>query len=41
MLVLAAPKRFAYKYYYELDSLKLSTDLKQYLNRVRGNIALK
>ena len=38
---LAAQKRFAYKYYYQLDCLKLSTDQKQYFNRVRGNITLK
>ena len=41
MQILAAAKRFADKYYYQLDSLKLSTDQKQYFNRARGNIALK
>ena len=30
MQILAAPKRSARKYYYQLDNLKLSTDQKQY-----------
>ena len=41
MQILAAAKRFAHKYYDQLDSLKLSTDQKQYFNRARGNITLK
>ena len=41
MQIPAAPKRFPYKYYYQLDSLKLSRDQKQYFNRDRGNFTLK
>ena len=41
MQIPAAAKRFAEKYYYQLDSLKLSTDQKQYFNRARGNITLR
>ena len=41
MQILAAPKGIAYKYYYQLDSLILSRDQKQYFNCDRGNFALK
>ena len=35
MQIIAAAKQFANKYYYQLDSLKLSRDQKQYFNRDR------
>ena len=40
MQIIAATKRFADKHYYQLDSLKLSTDQKQYFNRARENNTL-
>ena len=40
MQILEAARRFANKYYYQLDSLKLSRDQKQYFNRDRWKITL-
>ena len=40
MQIPASARRFASKYRYQLDSLKLSRDQKQYFNRDRWNIVL-